>query len=553
MAEGGGALRELLALFSLEVDDDGLKRAEGGLERFVGNVKKAGAVLADAFAFKVVGEFLRGQVEAAAHVQELSERLGIGAGDLSRFGKVAAGADVNLDQAANMLGHLNRAIGEASIGGGKAGENFAKLGVHLKDAHGQSRPFMEILADVSEGLSRMPDQAARTAYAMTIFGRHGLALLPILAKGKDSLAEELKEAKKLSSGLGEDYYESAKKAKVETARVSMALNSVKARIAAEVLPIILRLAIGAKSLAIRFLEFTKRTTVLKSAVAALGALMAFRFIGSLGTVLKILGILQPMLLATVAKLWAMAAPIIAVVALYLIFDDLFALMRGGQSVIGGLLDKLLGIGAGAELGIMLNAVIHDSIELVEELAMVVGDSLLLAFDAVKDSIVAVGRAMNDLVHGNFSKIGEDFSKGFGDLGDVSKKIGEHWSKAWAPGETRKAIDLQVAGVNVNDILAAQNMAGGLEANTPGARVTASSGRQPTSMTRRTAQAVTKIPMSSADNGVGSAPVVNQTNHYTTTVHTSSDSPHAIGQAVGAGVATTQEKANNNALRAIVRQ
>ena len=51
-------------------------------------------------------------------------------------------------------------------------------------------------------------------------------------------------------------------------------------------------------------------------------------------------------------------------------------------------------------------------------------------------------------------------------------------------------------------------------------------------------------------GVGQ--VIHQKNTFTTTVHTSSDQPKAVGEATGQGIATAQQKATNNALIAVRR-
>ena len=556
MAEGG-ALRELLAIFKLDLDDEGLKRGQAGIQGLLGKVKEAGRVMADAFGVKLFADFIRGQIGAAAHVQDLSERLGIGADDLNRFGKVAAGAGVDLDQAAHVLGHLNRTMGEAAMGGGEAGKNFAALGVSLKDANGSARPMMDVLGDVSDGLAKLPNQAERTAYAMKLFGREGRVLLPILGKGKEALAEELAEAKRLSSGLGNDYFENAKRARTETARFNMAIGSVKSRITAEVLPYVLKLAKGAKELAIRFLDFTKKTTVLKTGLMALGAVMAYRLIGTFTSVLRILGLLGPTIGATAAAVWAFVWPIALVGLLYVAFDDLFALMRGGNSVIGRLVDSMFGLGTGAKLGVWLNAVLADSIRFFGDLWGIVAGFASLMVNEVADSIVAVGKALNDLAHGRFDKIGEDFTKGFDDLPARIAEIQKSMSDL--TGGKTSALDrangLMAAGVDPKALLATINTPENAnlltsEKNQASPNVVQQIG---SGILARRATSALPPPATEAGHGWLGTPAVNQTNTTNVTVHTSSDNPQDVGKAVGSSVATTQEKANNNAMRSLVRQ
>jgi hypothetical protein len=165
--------------------------------------------------------------------------------------------------------------------------------------------------------------------------------------------------------------------------------------------------------------------------------------------------------------------------------------------------------------------------------------------------------MNDLVHGRWDQVGKDFSKGFGDLPAITKRIGAMATHMTSSGQVKKALDLQIQGVDPRDLLAAMNAPGGEgilngTAPAPDARVTGG-GRQPVSMTRGTGTAAHAVALPAPAAGTAAAPALNQTNTYNTTVHTSSDQPNAVGHAVGQGVATAQEKANNNAIRNLTRK
>ena len=100
----------------------------------------------------------------------MADKLDVSASSLKEFGIVAQSSGVDFDAAANSLGHLSKNLGEAQVKGGDTAAAFARLGVHIKDAHGAARPLMDVVEDVAEGLSRLPNQQQRATYAMQILG-----------------------------------------------------------------------------------------------------------------------------------------------------------------------------------------------------------------------------------------------------------------------------------------------------------------------------------------------------------------------------------------------
>ena len=189
-----GALREIIALFSLNVDDKGLKRGEREVQGFLKGIRQVGEVVAEAFAVEYLKDFFKEQIEGAAHVQGLAEQLNVSAASLKQFGIVAAGAGVDFDTAAQSLGFLQKNLGDAETKGGEAGAAFARLGIDAKKA--ANMPLPQLLGDVAEGLSKLPNQNQQAAAAMAIFGRQGRQLLPILRQGRagiEGMTEEAKE------------------------------------------------------------------------------------------------------------------------------------------------------------------------------------------------------------------------------------------------------------------------------------------------------------------------------------------------------------------------
>lgn len=76
-----------------------------------------------------------------------------------------------------------------------------KLGVATQDASGRTRSFNDILLDVADKFSTMPNGAEKTAAAIDLFGKQGAKLLPVLNKGRQGIEELQDRADKLGITL----------------------------------------------------------------------------------------------------------------------------------------------------------------------------------------------------------------------------------------------------------------------------------------------------------------------------------------------------------------
>ncbi|RWH86454.1 MAG: hypothetical protein EOR77_21640 [Mesorhizobium sp.] len=177
--------------------------------------------------------------EAADQAGKAAQKTGL---QVEAYGKLAFAAnqaDVSNEQFVSGMSRLNKAIAEAADEtkktgdvidatgvkvtrfGGKtkdaakqvdtAGNIFTKLGVKIKDANGKLRSNEDIVGDVAEAFSRMPDSALKSALAIELFGKAGAELLPFLNEGKAGLKALGDEATRLGivftkeqSAIGDD-------------------------------------------------------------------------------------------------------------------------------------------------------------------------------------------------------------------------------------------------------------------------------------------------------------------------------------------------------------
>ncbi len=336
-------LRELLAVFSIEVEDSALKEAEKKIHGFGETLKVLGETMAETFALDGIKEFFESQIEMAARTQDLSDKLGVGTTELQHFQFAAKSVGVDGESAAHSLGFLNKNIGEAIMGSKESAEAFAKLHIGLKDTAGNARPVGDVLMNVSDALEGLGSQQERAAVAVKLFGREGQTLLPILSQGSEKIREMYGEADELGIILGGDFFRDSKKAREEMEHFGMVIQALKARITAAALPAITALFKWFQKISKPIQDVLTHTHALQHAMEILAGAGAVKLILTVGKLAKVFGLLQPSVLGTVKALMGFAAPVLAIGALYLLFDDLFTLMEGGDSVIGDVLTKLGGV------------------------------------------------------------------------------------------------------------------------------------------------------------------------------------------------------------------
>jgi hypothetical protein len=373
----GEALRELIALFEIEVDSSKLGKAHSKIDEFKEGLKSFGKGAFWAEVAHESYEFFKGQVEGAAHIQDLAERLDVGATEIKAFGFAAQSAGVNVDDAAHSLSILQRNIGLSMTGSKEQAKAFAKLGVPLKDAEGRARPLLDVVGDMADAFQSMPDQATRAAAAMHTFGRSGAVLLPVLSQGREKVEELFKESKELGSGLGGDFYKNSKAAREEFEHFGYAVQALKERALAAALPYLVRLGHFFTEAAKDVIAFTKHTTVLSLGMVFLGSVATVKLIGSLHSLAKAMGLLEAETLL----------PIVGLALLYVAFDDLFTFIQGGKSIIGDAIDAMFGEGSAAK--IQQNAAAMEGFKFAGEAAAV---GIITAFNPVLGMFAALALA-----------------------------------------------------------------------------------------------------------------------------------------------------------------
>jgi hypothetical protein len=364
-----GALREVLAKFGFDiVDKDKLDSAEKKADGFADKLKAVAGLLAGAEIVGRAKDFVLEIQEAGDALNDTSAQLGVATDELQRWQFAAQMSGSSAGQLNTALLILQKNVAAAAEGGGEAGKVFADLGIPIKNTSGQIKSATQIMGDVGIEIAKLETPSERTAAALKVFGKQGASLVPIFANGEAGLSELLDRFDELGGGYSDAALEGAGAVGDAIDEMNYAVTALKSRLAASVFPTLAEALRLFTKWSAALGKATDGTNIFGAAAVVAGGIAAKAAIGA----------------------YARYLPLIAGIALLvLLVDDLMTAFKGGDSVVGKFIDKLLGEGAGKDFFKWLNEGIEDMgkridklptfAEKVEEVFSSIGFSLVKFF------------------------------------------------------------------------------------------------------------------------------------------------------------------------------
>jgi hypothetical protein len=149
--------------------------------------------------------------------------------------------------------------------GAKSRGMLAKLGISLKAV--RTGNTAEVLMEMSDAIAKIKNPAERSTAAQTLLGRSGIALLPVLMKGRKGVQELLDTQKKYGNYIKST--DAAKKLIEQQRALDAAWNGAKVQLGTALLPVLMVVA----GLLVKFAGFlqplTRHVWLLYAAIGAL--------------------------------------------------------------------------------------------------------------------------------------------------------------------------------------------------------------------------------------------------------------------------------------------
>jgi len=416
----GIKIADFFARIGIKADTKELQNFNGQLNGVVGKLKTFAKALVPAVGAAGLGLLISHTLEAAEGLSHVAESLGLTIEQMSAL-RIAAGlSGTNVELLEASMQRFNRRLGEAVKGTGPAADDFRRLGIKILDVNGRLLPTLDILPTVADAIQRAGSQAERTAIAFSFFGLQGADLLPFLQKGGKELQNFLKQGQQLTLVTQENI----DNAKAFNARL-MVLKAVFSQVSLKIKLAIVDAFFPLIKSFEQFIRLNREVIRLRlesfiNALSAVFKVLAniIGFVGSVGKafldivntfpkqfavitagVVLLTGAFRRLAIATIAALAPELAIGAAISAVILVVQDLIVYLRGGESVIGDLINsadpKLRALGYTLKflasgildffklIGYLLDRFIESS-EIVIGFLMKVGSAIKNLFGSRKD-------------------------------------------------------------------------------------------------------------------------------------------------------------------------
>ena len=229
-------VRELVTIWGFDIDDKPLKQMEVGVKNVKQSLAVVGAVAA-ASAGTLFG-LAKSVANTGEEVTKNAAQVGISTDAYQELTFAAEQAGIAQSDLTAVLTDLSNKSFDVIEGNQQQALAFRRLGVQVANSAGDLRDADDVLLDLADSFSRLPDGAEKTVLATEALGGSGAKLIPFLNKGRAGIQEMREEAKKLGIVLGKDTLDASVKFNQSLRKALGALTGIKNTVGAELLPVI---------------------------------------------------------------------------------------------------------------------------------------------------------------------------------------------------------------------------------------------------------------------------------------------------------------------------
>lgn len=135
-----------------------------------------------------LGYVIQSTINAAEALGQKAQSLGLAADELGKLQFAATQTNVEVGSLNQSLVLLSRKMGDREAGS-EGVRTFDALGISVKNASGELKSSGAVFLELADKFSRMKDSAAKTQLAVSLFGRAGSEMVPLLNQGSQAIQE----------------------------------------------------------------------------------------------------------------------------------------------------------------------------------------------------------------------------------------------------------------------------------------------------------------------------------------------------------------------------
>lgn len=203
--------------------------AVGGMQKAANAAGAALGAIGLGLSASAMVSFVKRAIDAVDALDEMSQRLGVSASQLSALQLAFRQSGIGSDAMATSMAKLGKAMAEGNDG-------LKALGINVRGTDGQLRSSTAVLLDVADKFAAMQDGAGETALAMELFGKSGAEMVPLLNMGSEGIREMMTQAERLGLVISDDTAKAAGDFNDTIELLGLGMQGIGTRIAADMLP-----------------------------------------------------------------------------------------------------------------------------------------------------------------------------------------------------------------------------------------------------------------------------------------------------------------------------
>jgi len=173
-----------------------MNKAVAGIER---GFRQLGTTIVALAGPAAMGAWVKSQIDAGDQLNKLSQKTGIAVEKLSAYQYGAKLSDVDTQNLQQSIVRLAKSMQDSVVSPtSEAARSFAALGIKVLDANGKMRSTDSVLEEIGRKFGAAADGTEKTAAAVSLLGRSGADLIPLL-NNLDALTEEARRSGKIMS------------------------------------------------------------------------------------------------------------------------------------------------------------------------------------------------------------------------------------------------------------------------------------------------------------------------------------------------------------------
>ncbi len=213
-------------------------RQAAEIKRIFGGVATA---IAGSFGVSFFVGLVKGSIDAADHLNDLSQKAQVSATELGGIGFAAAQSGSNLDDVSEAMVKLNKSVASAASGNKDMVAAFGAVGISVTDASRQTKSADVVFKELADKFKSYADGPEKAALAIKFFGRAGADVIPLLNEGSASIQKNIDYYKKYS-GVTDDLVKKSDQFNDTLEKVSLISGALGKNLAAILLPVMQKLA-----------------------------------------------------------------------------------------------------------------------------------------------------------------------------------------------------------------------------------------------------------------------------------------------------------------------